>query len=223
MRESPMLSVVVPTLNAAATLDGCVASVSEADEILVVDGGSGDGTAAVAERRGARVLFAPPGRGSQLAAGAAAAKGDWLLFLHADTRLAPGWREAAGRHMERQRGKAACFRFRLDAGEWQARLVEAGVAVRVRWLGLPYGDQGLLVPRRLYDSAGGYRPLPLMEDVDLVRRIGGSRLERLAVAATTSAERWRTSGWLRRSGRNLLCLALYRLGMSAERVARLYG
>jgi rSAM/selenodomain-associated transferase 2 len=218
-----MLSVVVPTLNAAATLGGCLASVSGADEILVVDGGSGDGSAAVAERFGARVLAAPAGRGAQLAAGAAAARGDWLLFLHADTRLAPGWREAASRHIEQRPRKAACFRFRLDAGEWQARLVEAGVALRVRWLGLPYGDQGLLVGRRLYDSVGGYRTLPLMEDVDLIRRIGAARLERLPVDATTSAERWRRLGWIRRSGRNLLCLALYRLGMSAERVARLYG
>jgi hypothetical protein len=97
------------------------------------------------------------------------------------------------------------------------------VALRVRLLGLPYGDQGLLVSRRLYDEAGGYRALPLMEDVDLVRRIGGGRIEPLAVDATTSAERWRRGGWLRRSGRNLLCLALYRLGMSPERVARLYA
>ena len=123
--------------------------------------------------------------------------------------------------MARRPDRAACFRFRLDAGEWRARLIEAGVALRVRLLGLPYGDQGLLVSRRLYDKIGGYRALPLMEDVDLVRRIG--RLERLGVDATTSAERWRRGGWVRRSGRNLLCLTLYRLGMSAERVARLYG
>ena len=98
-----------------------------------------------------------------------------------------------------------------------------GVALRVRLLGLPYGDQGLLISRRLYEETGGYRPLPLMEDVDLVRRIGGPRLERLSVAALTSPDRWRRDGWLRRSGRNLLCLALYRSGMSVERVARLYG
>ncbi|MGA9582612.1 MAG: hypothetical protein WBR13_11665, partial [Allosphingosinicella sp.] len=158
-----------------------------------------------------------------LAAGAALAEGDWLLFLHADTRLASGWREAAERHRSRHPGKAACFRFRLDADERRARLVEAGVALRVRLLALPYGDQGLLLSRRLYDETGGYRPLALMEDVDLVRRIGGRRLERLGVEAVTSATRWRSGGWLRRSARNLLCLALYRFGMSAERVAKLYG
>ena len=218
-----MLSIVIPTLNAAATLGPCLAVLREADEILVVDGGSTDATAALAERSGARLVHSARGRGLQLAAGAAEAKGDWLLFLHADTKLAPGWREAAERHMAGHPGRAACFRFRLDAGEWRARLVEAGVALRVRVLGLPYGDQGLLVSRRLYDEMGGYRPLPLMEDVDLVRRIGRRRVERLGAEAVTSATRWRNGGWLRRSGRNLLCLALYRCGMSAERVARLYG
>jgi rSAM/selenodomain-associated transferase 2 len=218
-----LLSVVIPALDAADWIGPCLVAVREADERVVVDGGSSDGTSAIAERNGARVVAAPRGRGGQLAAGAAAAEGDWLLFLHADTLLAPGWREAVDRHIERQRGKAACFRFRLDAPGWRPRLVEAGVALRVRWLGLPYGDQGLLISRHFYDAIGGYRPLPLMEDVDLVRRIGGVRIERLGIAATTSAERWRQSGWLRRSGRNLLCLAFYCCGVSPERLARLYG
>jgi rSAM/selenodomain-associated transferase 2 len=218
-----MLSVVIPALDAAGSIGTCLAALSEADEIVVADGGSGDDTPGVALSNGARLVRSAPGRGIQLAAGAAEAAGDWLLFLHADTRLAPGWREAADRHIERRPGQAACFRFRLDAREWQARLVEAGVAMRVRLLGLPYGDQGLLIPRSLYDEVGGYRALPLMEDVDLVRRIGGARLERLGVAALTSPRRWRRDGWLRRSARNLLCLACYRSGMSAERVARLYG
>jgi rSAM/selenodomain-associated transferase 2 len=218
-----MLSVVIPALNSAEWIGPCIVAVREADEIVVADGGSADGTPAISERNGARLVRSPPGRGVQLAAGAEAALGDWLLFLHADTLLAPGWREAADRHMARRRGKAACFRFRLDAREWQARLVEAGVALRVRLLALPYGDQGLLISRGLYDEIGGYRPLPLMEDVDLVRRIGGFRLERLGVTALTSPDRWRRGGWLRRSLRNLLCLACYRSGMSAERVARLYG
>jgi rSAM/selenodomain-associated transferase 2 len=218
-----LISVVIPTLNAARRIGSSVADLADADEIVVVDGGSGDGTAAAAERRGALVVDSAACRGSQLAAGAAAARGDWLLFLHADTRLGDGWRGAAERHIGRHPEKAACFRFRLDAGERRARLIEAGVALRVRLLRLPYGDQGLLVSRRLYDEIGGYRPLPLMEDVDLVRRIGRRRLGLIAVDATTSADRWRRNGWLRRSARNLLCLALYRAGMSAERVARFYG
>lgn len=217
-----MLSIVIPTLNAAATLGPCLAALEGAGEIIVVDGGSTDSTAALAEASGARLVRSPRGRGPQLAAGATAASGDWLLFLHADTRLAQGWREAADRHIALHPGKAACFRFRLDAGERRARLVEAGVALRVRWLGLPYGDQGLLLSRRLYEKIGGYRPLALMEDVDLVERIGRRRIERIEVEAVTSAERWRSGGWLRRSARNLACLACYRCGMSADRIARLY-
>jgi hypothetical protein len=95
--------------------------------------------------------------------------------------------------------------------------------LRVGLLALPYGDQGLLVSRALYQAVGGYRPLPLMEDVDLVRRIGRRRLAVLDAAATTSADRWHRDGWARRSARNLACLALHRLGMSEDKVARLYG
>lgn len=218
-----MLSVVVPTLNAGHCIGSCLGSVAEADEIIVADGGSSDGTRETAEASGARILGCEQGRGRQLAAGATAAAGDWLLFIHADTRLASGWCEAAEWHIARQRAKAACFRFRLDAPQWQARAIEAAVALRVRLVGLPYGDQGLLVSRTLYDSVGGFRPLPMMEDVDLVRRIGRARLERLPIDALSSAERWRHDGWLRRSARNLLCLGLYGAGMPPERIARFYG
>jgi rSAM/selenodomain-associated transferase 2 len=218
-----MLSVVIPTLNAAPTFQACLDALGQMEDLVVADGGSGDGTAAIAETAGARVVQAPRGRGLQLAAGAEAARGDWLLFLHADTRLSGAWRSEVEAHTRRAYDKAACFRLRLDDAAWQARLVERAVALRVKLLRLPYGDQGLLIPRTLYDELGGFRPLPLMEDVDLVRRIGRARLEVLGADAVTSAARWRRDGWARRSARNLLCLALYRSGLSAERVARLYG
>jgi rSAM/selenodomain-associated transferase 2 len=214
-----MLSVVVPALNAASHLPACLARISGAGEIIVVDGGSRDETIAVAEAAGARVIVAPKGRGTQLKAGGEAAEGKWILFLHADTQLGPGWREAVEAHVERS-SRPACFRLRLDDPAWQARMIERGVAARVKLLGLPYGDQGLLVSRVHYRNAGGYRALPLMEDVDIVRRLG--RVKMLRADAVTSADRWRRDGWLRRSGRNLLCLGLYSAGMSAERVARIY-
>jgi len=217
-----MLSVVIPALDAAGTLGACLKALSEVPELVVVDGGSRDATREIARTAGARVVDAPRGRGVQLAAGAEAARGDWLLFLHADTRLSAGWRGAAEEHM-RRRDVAGCFRFRLDDPAWQARAIERGVALRVKLLALPYGDQGLLISRRLYDAAGGFRPVPLMEDVGLVRRIGRRRLVVLPADAVTSAERWRREGWVRRSARNLACLALHRMGMSEEKVARLYG
>ena len=217
-----MLSVVIPALNAAAGLGECLAALDGADEILLVDGGSSDNSVSIAARAGVRVIAGRRGRGTQLHAGAREARGDWLLFVHADTRLAANWREAIAAHIAAAPGCAGFFRLRLDDHAWQARVIERGVAARVRLLGLPYGDQGLLISRHLYDEVGGYRPLALMEDVDLVRRLGRDRLRQLDVTALTSAERWRRDGWARRSARNLVCLALYGLGVGPDRLARFY-
>jgi rSAM/selenodomain-associated transferase 2 len=221
-RQLLRLSLVIPALNAEPDLRALLPTLDGVAEIIVADGGSADGSAEVARAAGARVLLAPRGRGIQLAAGAEAATSDWLLFLHADTHLGPGWSEAVARHVAEQPDTAACFRFRLDDPAWQARLIERGVAARVRGLGLPYGDQGLLISRAFYDEVGGYAPLPLMEDVDFVRRIGRRRLRMLPVDAVTSAKRWRRDGWFRRTGRNALCLGLYLAGVRPEKIARLY-
>ncbi len=223
--ERPRLSVVIPTLSAAEGLAATLAALEPSDEVLIVDGGSLDRTKVLARNLGARVIETAPGRGGQLAAGAAAATADWLLFLHADTVLSARWRDIVGSHLSRPDAaeRAACFRFALDDDSPQARRLERWVALRVAAFALPYGDQGLLIHRSLYDAVGGYRPLPLMEDVDMVRRLGRRRLTVLDACAVTSARRWRQDGWLRRSARNLLCLTLFYAGVSAERIARLYG
>ena len=218
-----MLSVVIPTLNAEAHLAACLERMKGADEILVVDGGSIDQTVSVAKLFGARCLSAPKGRGSQLRAGGEAARGDWLLFLHADTLPDPSWPAAVAAHVTAHSNRSGYFILRLADRAWQASAIEKAVAARSAVLGLPYGDQGLLVPRSLYEEVGGYRPLPLMEDVDLVRRIGRRRLVALEAEAWTSAERWRRDGWIRRSARNLACLGLYSVGVPPERIARLYA
>lgn len=218
------LTVIIPTLNAGQTLAATLASVAGLSEIIVADGGSDDATLAIAGAVGARIVTSAPGRGRQLDVGANDATGDWLLFLHADTALAAGWRRAVADHMgaPASSGRAAYFRFSLDDLGWRARVLEALVAIRCAVFRLPYGDQGLLISRKLFNDLGGFRDLPMMEDVDLVRRLGRRRLAPLSIAARTSADRWRRDGWARRSLRNLLCLTLYFAGVAPARIARLY-
>jgi rSAM/selenodomain-associated transferase 2 len=217
------ISVIIPTLNAAARLPATLAALGPVSEIVVADGASEDDTPTVAETAGAKIVSAPRGRGRQLAAGIAAAAESWLLLLHADTRLASGWRNQAAEHMADDPDKAGYFRFRLDSADPRARRLERLVALRCRLLALPYGDQGLLLHRDTLHRVGGMRALPLMEDVDLIKRLGRFRLVGLDADAITSAAKWERDGWYRRSSRNLLCLSLWHLGVSPERIARLYG
>lgn len=234
MYSWPMLSVVIPTLNAGRTLARTLQALIPAamggliKEVVIADCGSDDETLAVADAAGAKVVAAERGRGPQLAAGAAAARADWFLFLHADTVLEEGWEAevaafittaAASGDIER----AACFRYALDDRRLRARALEAIVTARCALLALPYGDQGLLISRRLYARVGGFGPMPLMEDVDMIRRIGRARLAVLDHAAVTSAERYRRDGFFRRVLRNCACLALYYLKVPPRVILRFYG
>lgn len=224
------LSVIIPTLNAASRLGDTVHALDEirdvlAIEIIVVDGGSRDDTVARARALGLRVIEAPRGRGTQLSAGAKEARAPWLLFLHADTTLEPFWSTTVTSFMRNKANmlKAAHFTFALDDASGAARRIEVLANWRARRLGLPYGDQGLLMSRKLYDSLVGFLDIPLMEDVDMVRRIGRSNLVELPATATTSAARYRRDGYWLRPLRNLALLALYFMGVSPRRLARFYG
>ena len=222
------LSAVIPTLNAANMLPDTLAALRRSaivGEIIVADGGSADASIALAEAAGARVVVARRGRGAQLAAGAAAASGNWLLFLHADCHLEADWETAVVAFLTAPEAvsRAGYFDFALDDPAPAARWLERIVAWRCRALALPYGDQGLLIARRLYDAVGGFAPLPLMEDVDLVRRLGRRRLRRIGARCLASARRYRRDGYLRRPLRNLLCLSLYFAGVPPAQILRLYG
>jgi rSAM/selenodomain-associated transferase 2 len=224
------LSVIIPTLNAEAALRRSLPSLASLSalsmlrEVIFADGGSSDRTAEIAEEAGAAFVQAPRGRGTQLAAGAERASGEWLLFLHADTVLDPGWEKTvrAFMHDPENAARIGYFRFGLDDSSAGARWLEAAVAVRCRLFRLPYGDQGMLMSRDLYHRLGGFRPMPLMEDVDLVRRAGRRSMAALAARATTSAERYRADGYLLRPARNLVCLSLYFLGVPPRAIVKLY-
>ncbi len=218
------LTVVIPTLNAEAALPISLVAVYEGveagllRELIVVDGGSDDGTCSLAEEVGAEVLHAAPSRGGQLKAGGAAAKGAWLLFLHADTELASGWTDVVAAHMARHADCAGYFRLGFDeGGAWVARWAN----LRSRLFGLPYGDQGLLVSARLYREVGGFAEMPLMEDVALARALRG-RLRGLDHLAVTSSAKYHAQGWVRRGARNLWTLLRYFCGVSPERLAESY-
>ena len=228
------LQVVIPTLNAAASLPAAVAALRSGTtrmsvDILICDGGSVDGTKEAAEALGLCVIRSEKGRGLQMRVGAKAAlsdvQPDLLLFQHADSTLQPGWEEAVADFAARadRDEKAGYFQFALDDTAPAARRLERMVVWRCRSFGLPYGDQGLLLTPALYRKVGGFNPLPLMEDVEIVQRIGRGNLVALTARLQTSAQRYKRSGYLRRSLRNLICLSLYFLGVPPHVLARFYG
>ena len=219
---------MIPTLDEAEALPrllGDLEALSVPHRVVVADGGSGDGTRAVARAAGATVLGAATGRARQLRAGAeAAVDAPWLLFLHADSRLPPRAREALARWLETAPpGRSAHFAFAVDASGPGWRLLEAGQRLRERATGLVYGDQGLLVSRATYEAVGGYPELPLMEDVAMVDRIrAAGPLDRLPATLPTSPRRYRRHGRVAGVARNALLAVLFRLGVPPRRLARLY-
>ena len=222
------ISIIFPTLNAADRLGPCLGALSEAlgegliAEVILADCGSTDGTTEAAEAVGARLVASEPGRGTQLRAGAQAACGAWLLFLHSDCVLDEGWALAVRRHMAESPGKAGWFALAFDAEGMAARLVAGWANLRARVFALPYGDQGLLIRRDVYEAAGGFPEIPLMEDVALARALGRRRLCSIGHGITTSAERYQREGWVKRGARNLVTLTRYLVGVDPVRLVRWY-
>lgn len=191
-----MISVVVPTENSGRLLPRCFDSLiagavrGVVREVIVSDAGSTDGTLVIADAAGAHVVHSRKNRGAQMADGAAIAKSDWLLFLHPETALEAGWEMEAESFIDQavmERPRAAVFHFALEDFGGEARRAEAKAALRTGLFALPYGDQGLLIPKRLYQKLGGYRALVDVEDADLVRRIGRRRLVSLRARAVNVA------------------------------------
>ncbi|MDP2689529.1 MAG: TIGR04283 family arsenosugar biosynthesis glycosyltransferase, partial [Deltaproteobacteria bacterium] len=213
------LSVIIPALNEAAVLKGAFLSVGEGVEVIVADGGSTDGTVELALSLGARVIRADRGRGAQMDAGALASTGGALLFLHADSTLPPGWAGAVTKALGERGVAGGAFRLAIGSGKRRFRVIERAVALRCRALGLIYGDQALFVKREVFFRAGGFNKLPLMEDVDCVKRLRRhGRIVLLDKPVTTSPRRWERKGALAVTLKNLAILSLYFAGVPPGRL-----
>ena len=226
--DEPAITVVIPVLNDTAALASLLPALAGDPtlEIIVVDGsGASDPALDVLRERHSAVRWmrSAPGRGAQMNYGARHARGRWLVFLHSDTRLGLSWIDVLHRLDQQPQIVGGSFRFVLDSPARWARWIEWGVRIRVRLFDLAYGDQALFVRRTIFEELQGYRELPLMEDVDFIRRLRRhGQLEHADVPAVTSARRWEQDGWFRRSLYNALLVALFLAGYSPEHLARRY-
>ncbi len=219
------ISVIIPTYNAAQDLPACLSALGEGlnagliRELIISDGGSQDDTKLIAAAAGATWVTGPAGRGGQLQRGGEAAQGAWLLFLHADTCLQPGWSNAAVACLPIPGSYYGRLRFFADGvAPW---FVAGWANLRSKVFHLPYGDQSLLIQRDLYAEIGGFQDIPLMEDVAIARRLG-KRLRPSGMIAETSADKFKAQGWFTRGRRNLILLARYFAGADPSVLAKAY-
>lgn len=222
-REPPRFSIIIPARNEADRIGMALEVLKREDphEIIVVDGSSQDRTSEIARFGGAIVVASRPGRGLQMNAGAAISTGDLLVFLHADTRLPERFQDHITDVLAQPGVVAGAFPLRIDAPFRLLRIIENAVNWRSRRLGMPYGDQALFMSREVFDRAGGFPDIPVMEDFQMVRRL--RRMGKIAIArapVTTSARRWIARGIWRTTLLNQVCIVAYYLCIPPDRIAR---
>ncbi len=220
-----MICAVIPTLNPGNTLPVLLQDLRpHVSRIVVSDGGSSAKVLSSAVQNGALIAMGSSGRGQQLRRGASWAAGsDWLFIVHADCRLPEDWHERARAHIKSYPDKAGYFDLKFDSSRLSARILEALVRWRCALFGLPYGDQGLLISRKLYDAVGGYEAIPLFEDVAIIRALGKARIRRLGAPIFTNADKYERDGFFRRGWRNFKLLRRYLNGESVERLLTAYS
>lgn len=225
----PDISIIVPVLGEqaliAATLDHLEGLAFQGRrEIIVVDGAADAGTIARIARAGVICTASPAGRGIQLNKGAALARGRILLFMHADTRLPGPALKLVATAVDGKHAIAGAFSLGIASHRPAYRRIEAVANWRSRRLGLPYGDQAIFVKKAVFDALKGFKPIPLMEDVDLMRRLNrtGGRIVLLAAKVATSARRWEKEGIVYTTLRNWMLLALFTAGVKPQRLVRWY-
>lgn len=225
---SAVVSAIIPALNEEAAISECLQALRRAGpwvEIIVVDGGSGDATREIAMGLADKVIEAPRGRAVQMNAGARAASGDILLFIHADCRVPSGAYDAVRRTLSGEAVVAGAFDLRIGhEGVW-ARLVERVANLRSRLTQVPYGDQGFYIRKDIFEKIGGFANIPLMEDIEIagrlkhLGRIGFSKLR-----ITASPRRWLNEGVVRTTFRDwAIALSYTVFKVPPERLARHYG
>ena len=197
-----------------------------AERVVVADGGSTDGTLAVAVTS-AVIAAGSKGRGAQLALGAShSGAADWLLFIHADNELPREWKASAEQHISRHPNSVGYFRYRANAKGFWPRFMDFWVGMRCQWWGLPYGDQGLLISKEMYDAAGGYPAQSLFEDVALIDAIkdqfGRTALRPLKGHMHIDVSKYKHEGIWTRGRKNLKLLKAYRRGEDIETLTQKY-
>ncbi|MDZ7950913.1 TIGR04283 family arsenosugar biosynthesis glycosyltransferase [Nostoc sp. DedQUE09] len=223
--DAAKISIIIPAINEAGNIKKAIAT-TQANlniEVIVVDGGSSDDTVAIAQSLNVKVISSSPGRAVQMNAGAVAASGEILLFLHADTGLPKGFDEMIRTALQQPGTVAGAFKLRIDASLLSLRWVELGVNVRSHFYQMPYGDQAIFLTKKVFQQIGGFPELPIMEDFELMRRL--KRIGRVVIIPTpvvTSARRWLQKGVFKTTLLNQIVIIAYLLGISPERICSWY-
>jgi rSAM/selenodomain-associated transferase 2 len=223
--DAAKISIIIPAINEAGNIKKAIATTQGSIniEVIVVDGGSSDDTVAIAQSLNVKVISSSPGRAMQMNAGAVAASGEILLFLHADTLLPAGFDEMICTALQQPGTVAGAFKLRIDAPLLSLRCVEWGVNVRSHFYQMPYGDQAIFSQKAVFQQIGGFPELPIMEDFELMRRL--KRIGRIVIILTpvvTSARRWLQKGVFKTTLLNQIVIIAYLLGVSPERICRWY-
>ena len=229
-QKIPTLSIVIPTLNEALHLPLLLSDLNvwpNDFELIIVDGGSIDLTISIAQIQGVDVIKSPKkNRGYQLKTGASNARGDWLLFLHADSRLRIGWVRSLSQIIQNKKSKnfAWYFDFKIKKDNLEYRFLEIAVALRSLFLQHPYGDQGLLIHKDLYYKIGGYSSLKIMEDIDLITRITKkTKLKRIRESIYTDNRKWTNSNIIKRAIKNYKLRKKWRQGYDIDNLSKEYN